>query len=102
MLVSPGGQLCSLWVVVIVRVRPGYRLVHSGSLGSLGCALGVVGFFLGRWIHSSVTWESLGSLGVVGCVLGVVGFIRGRWVHIGAPSGLLGSFGVVRLIMVRP
>ena len=46
---------------------PWGRRVHPGQLGSLGCALGVVGFIRGRSV----------------CALGV---IRGRWVHRGALS----------------
>ena len=62
----------------------------SGSLGSFGCDLGVVGFVQAlpgcRCIHFGASWGSSGSFGFVG-------FFRarqcGRWVH----SGLLGSFG---------
>ena len=68
-------------------------------LGSLGFALGVVGFSrihftpvraVGRSVHP----ESLDSLGFA---LGVVGFIRGRWIHTGSRWGSLGSSGVVRV-----
>ena len=61
--------------------------VHSWSFGSLGSALGDVGFIRSRWVHSDAPWEMLGSSGVVG-------FTRerpvGRWVH----AGSLGSSGV--------
>ena len=61
-------------------MRPGERWIHSRSLGSFGCDLGVVGFIKGRWVHSGASWGSLGSFGVVGFIgvhTGVVGFIRG-------------------------
>ena len=73
-----------------------FRWVHSGSLGSSRCTLGVVEvvWFIrmhpaGRRVHS-------GSLGSSGCALGVVRFSWGRWVHPGAPTGSSGLFGVVR------
>ena len=71
---------------VIVFVRGCWGLggcwVQSGSLGSCWCAIGVVGFILGRCVRDS---------------FGFVGFIRvcpggcwfdlsatgGRWVHLG-------------------
>ena len=75
-------RCCSLAFVGFIRGRwvdwgePLHRLVHSGSLGLLGCALGpsgsfpVVGFTrvhpVGRRVHS-------GSFGSLGCALRVVG-----------------------------
>ena len=80
----------------------GGRSVHSGSLGSFGCALRVV-FILCSWVRSGATWGSLGSFGFVrvqpwdrwvhSCLLGsfkfalgVGDFVRG---HSGSPSGSL-------------
>ena len=96
--------LGSFRVVGFIRVRHRGRgftrravgyLVHSGSMDSFGCVLGVVGFIRvrpqRRWVHS-------GTLCLFGGVLGVVGFNQGGWVHLVAPRVLLGSFGVVRLI----
>ena len=83
-------------------MRLGGRLVHIGSLGLLGCALRVVGFIWGRWVHIGARlgsmgdhWVSLGSSGVVGFTRVRPGgvsvyaesmvFTRvypgGRWVH---------------------
>ena len=115
-----------------IELRPGGRRVSlglleywcspwgsSGSLGSLGCAMGVLGYVLDRRVHSVAPWESSGSSGIswlIGvrprgrrCALAVVGFtavagcigvrpeglwfIRCRCVVWGAPSGLLGSLG---------
>ena len=81
-------------IVGLTRVRRWYRWVHPRLFGSLGFALGVVGFIRGRWIHSGSRWVSFGSSGVVG-ITRVVGFIRGRWVYSGLRWGLLGSFSVV-------
>ena len=41
-----------------IGLRPWSRLVRSESLGSLGCALGVI---RGRWVHWSVPFWSSGS-----------------------------------------
>ena len=41
------GSLGSSGVDVFTRVRPEDHWVHQGSLGSLECALGVVGFIRG-------------------------------------------------------
>ena len=43
-----------------------------------------------------------GLLGSLGCALVLVGFMQGRWVHWSAPSCLSGSCGVAELIVVRP
>ena len=71
------------------QVRHGCRRVHSGSLGTIEFALGVVGFILGHCVHAL-------------CALGFVGFIQGRWVHAGAPWGASGSFGIVGFTRVHP
>ena len=42
------------------------RWVHPASLGSLGFALGVVGFIQCRWVHSGLLCGPLNSSGVVG------------------------------------
>ena len=67
-------------------MRSGGRRVHPGSLGSLGCALGVVGFIRGTLVHSDARWWSFGSYDVAG----FIGLCPGRLrVH----TGLLGSSG---------
>ena len=92
---SPWG---SLGVDGFVVVRLGGLRYHSGSLGSLGYALGVVGFVRGRWVHFhwGAPWGSCGSFGFIGAwslgkmgyALEVVGFIRGT------PWGITGFIGV--------
>ena len=82
-------------------VRPWGRRVHPRWLGSLECALGVVGFIRVRWVHWSASWVSPGSSrvdgftgvrprghpvhtwvnGFAGVSLGVVGSFRDRWVQ---------------------
>ena len=95
-------------------------------MGSLTCALSVVGFIWSRCVNGSFRFVGftrvrpaghrayLGSLGSRGfalgvveldkrrCALGVVGFIQGRWVYSGAPWGSSGSFGVVGFAWVHP
>ena len=82
-------------------MRPGGRWVHPGSMGSVMCAMVVVGIIMDCWIRSRALWGWLGSSGVVAITgvrpgdrwvrpgslgslarsIGVVGFIRGCWVH---------------------
>ena len=62
---SVGSLECALGVVGLIRVRPGGRRFHSGSLGSFGCNMGVVRFIQCRWIGLGATWGLLGSFGVV-------------------------------------
>ena len=78
-----------------IHVHPGGRWVHLVSLGSFGCALGVVGFIRG----SSGALLALDSFW---CALSVVGYIRCRCIHSGAPRGSFGSFRFVGFIRVRP
>ena len=94
--------------VRFIRVRPACLLVHSCSLGSYGCAMGVVGFirvrsgtpwgwsgllgFVGfirarRRIHRWVRWVQSGALGSFGQVQVVIGLIPVRWIHLGAGPG---------------
>ena len=70
----PWGTSGSSGVIVVA----GDPRVHPGSLGSLGCPLGC----------RRVLPRSLGTLV---CALVVVGFIRGRWVHLMHPGVHLGS-----------
>ena len=91
------------------------RRVHPGSLGELGCALGVVVFIRVRLVHWGAPWGWSGSSGVAGFIgvrrpvhpcslerdMGLVGFIQGRRVHWGASWGSLGSYGVAGFINVR-
>ena len=80
-------------------MRSGGRRVRPGSLGSLGCVLGVVRYIRNRWVNWGAPWGSSGSSGVIavctlgrrvipgslgslGCALGVVGFISVLSVHL--------------------
>ena len=101
---APTGSLGSSGVTGFIGVHPWSCRVCAGSLGSWGCALGVVGFIRGRRVHwNAPCWSSgssavagfigvhlgdcrvhPGSLDSLGCALGVVGFIRGFGVHWGA------------------
>ena len=49
--VAPLGSLGSSAVAEFIGVRPSVLQVHQGSLGSLGCALVVIGFILCCWVH---------------------------------------------------
>ena len=49
--VRPSGLSGSFRITGFIGVRPGNRWIRSGSLGSLGCALGVVGFVRGLSVH---------------------------------------------------
>ena len=102
-------SLSSFGVFGYIQVCPRGRRVHSGSMGSFGCSLGVVGSIQLPRVYS-------GTLRLVrfpqvrpGCrrvhtrllssfACSLV-FIRFRWVHLGAPCVSSGSFGVIR---VRP
>ena len=55
-------------VAWLIGVHPGDSGVRSGSPGSLWCALRVVGFVRGRWIHSGATCGSSGSSSVGGFI----------------------------------
>ena len=55
----PWRSLGSSRAMVFTRVRPEGRWVYPWSLGSLGCALGVVGFIRGRCVNSGAPWGSL-------------------------------------------
>ena len=72
----PFASLGTFGVVGFIRVRPGCW-VHSGSLGSLGCAPEC------RWVHFGVPWCSLVSFWLVGFVRMRPG---GRWVYSGSVS----------------
>ena len=50
-------------VAGFIGVHPVDRRVHPGLLGSLGCALGIVWFIRGRWVHWGAPWGSLDSSG---------------------------------------
>ena len=56
----------SFGVAGFIGVRPGSRWVRSGSLGLLGCALGVVWLVRGLWVDWEVSRGSSGTLGVTG------------------------------------
>ena len=93
----PGGGWVHSGSIGFNRVRPGCQWVHSGSFV---CALGVIQV---RSVNSGVLG---GSLGTFGCAVGVVGFVQVRLVHSCAPWGLLSSFGCalgfIRVRLVRP
>ena len=58
------GSSGSSGVAGLTEVHPAGRWVHQGSLHSLGCALGVVGFIRVRWVHWDTPWVPSGSSGV--------------------------------------
>ena len=94
---SPWG---SSGVVGFTRLRTRWRWVHPGSLGSRGCALSVVRFIRGRWVHSVVPWWSLGSSGVIWFTQ-----VTLYWVSLGSsgvPWGSLRSSGIVGFTAVCP
>ena len=95
----PWEWLGSSGVVGFTRVCTGNRWVHPVSLGSLGCALGVVCFIRGSRDHSCAPKGSLGSLAHS---LGVVGLMRDLWVHSRLPLGSLDTLGVVEFTHARP
>ena len=65
---SPWESLGSFGSVRFIGLGPGGHRVRSGSLGSLGSAIGVVGC---RWVRS-------GSMGSLGCALLVAVFFHDR------------------------
>ena len=73
-----------------IRLRGGR--VHPGSFGSLGFALGVIGFIRSRWVHSGSPLWSWGPFAVVGFTVVRTG---GRWVH----PGWLGSLGFALVLL---
>ena len=76
---APWGSSGSFGVAGFIGVRHRGLRVLSGSLGSLGCALGVMGFDQVRGVHRGAPLGSLGSLGYIA-------------VRPGCRSGSLGSF----------
>ena len=48
---TPWDSSGSSGVPRFIGVRPGVRRVRTESLVSLGCALGLVRFIRGRWVH---------------------------------------------------
>ena len=93
-------SLVSSQVAGFTLVQPG---CHPGWLGSLGCALGVVGFIRGRSrVRPRGRWVHPGPLGSLGSALGVVRFVWGCWVHSDSPCGSLSSSGVVGFTRKRP
>ena len=91
-----------LGVPGFIGVRPG---CFSGSLGSLGCALGDVGIVRSSWIRWGAPRGSSSSFGVAGYIwvgLRVVAFGRFLCVHWDTPGASSGSFGFGGFIGVRP
>ena len=108
---APWSSLASSGVVWFTQACTRCPWVHSWWLGSFACALGVVGFIRGLWVHL----RALDSFGVVGFTLAPSGslssFARARavvrvicssGVHSRARLYLLGSFGVVGFTHVGP
>ena len=88
-----------------IEVQPGGRRVRSGTLDSLGSALGLVRLVRGRCVHLVGPWGSSGSFlvaGFIGVCRGGPWNVRGGWVHWDTPWGSSGSFGVAEFIAVRP
>ena len=52
------GLSCPSGVAGLFELRPGCRRVHPGSLGSWGCALGVVRFIRVLWVDWGAPWGS--------------------------------------------
>ena len=79
--ICAGGRLVP---AVFTRVRAGGCWIHSGSLGSLGFALGalgsseIVGF---TWVRAGGHWVLPGSFDSLGFTQEVVWFIWGHRVH---------------------
>ena len=86
-------SLGSSGVVRYTRERPWGVSVYAGSMDSLGCSLGVVGFIQGRSVHSSAPTKLLGSTLVVGFIPVRHGCHPG-W-HSGTRSGSFGSSLVI-------
>ena len=96
-------------VAAFIGVCPGGRRVHPMSLGSLGSALGVVGFIRGRWVYCGALRASSRCDLEVYCSSAIAGFIvvhpggrSVRWVAWCAYWGLLGTSGVTGFMGVRP
>ena len=83
------GSSGSFGVAGFSGVRTGGRLVRSGSLGSVRCALCFVGYVQSRWVQWGAPW-------------GVVWIVRCHWVQWSEPWGLLGLFGVAGFSGVCP
>ena len=106
-------NFCDKWVLSgslwLIRARPGSHWVHSGartgSLGSLGTSLWIVGFIVarsgGRWFHScslGTLGHSLGAARLIRGRPGVAAFIwAGRWFHLGFLFFFGCALGVVRV-----
>ena len=104
--------LCSFGVAGFIGVRPGGRRVRSRSLGSLGCALRVIGFVRGCWVRRvcrlvrSVslgfalgTLVLSGSLRSLGCAQRVIGFAGFIVVPPGVRSMSLRSLGYALVVV---
>ena len=71
----------------LIEVHRGGHQVYPGSLDSLGCALGVVGFIRGCGVHCDAPWG-----------LSVHPVCLAHWA---SPWGASGSFGVAGIIGVH-
>ena len=85
-----------------IRVRPGVRLVSSGSLGSLAFAFGFVGFIRGHWVHWCLPWGTSCSSGVIMMRTGDHCVHPGSICSLRCPWGSSGSSWVTWYIGVRP
>ena len=54
------GSLGSFGFIWFIRARPRCCWVYSGSFGSIGHSMGVVGFIQDRLVDSGTLWVSLG------------------------------------------
>ena len=113
------GPTDSFGAAGLIGVRPGGCHVRSGSLGSFGWALVVVGFRRSRWVRWDAPWDSFGVAGFIGelpgrhrvrsgsqgsleCALGVFGFVRVAvfiGMHPGVLSGPLGLLGSAKAVV---
>ena len=108
----PWVSLGSSRVAGFTWLRPRCGRVHPRALGSLGCALGVVGFIRGRWVHFGAPRWSLSASGVrpgcrrvqlrsLGSLRCALGFMRFILVHWGSSRGSSGVSAVAGFTRVR-
>ena len=81
-----------------ILARRGSVQLYSGSLGSFGRTLGVVGIIRVRWAHSGAPLASSVKFWFVGFIRA---YQRGRPVHLGSFGTFGGALIVVKFILVR-
>ena len=96
-------------IAAFIGVRTWCLWVHPVSLGSLGCAMGVIGFIQGLWVHrgrpcvwlgsSEVRWVYCGAglslaAWIIGVRLGVSTIDLGSLCTFGSAMGVAGFIGL--------